>query len=874
MKCCTWQRIAKRWKQWLCIVPYTARAAYGFAQQKCGMKLSCVTGLRIKDSLLSDNGGCMLREHLIVKTRPYAYASNVIRWGNYRVTVLGTRLFRMERSENGKFRDCATQAIWYRDMPQQNFSVAWGEHKTVIDTGECRLILHENREQVCVELNGKSVRLDNFGNLLGTYRTLDCCDGDIHFKHWIEGDIPYRIELSKGVCSKTGVAIIDDSNSLSFTQDGEVINEKADGSDEYIFAFGDDYRGAVCALYALTGNTPLVPRYALGNWWSRYHVYTDKEYLRVLSAFEEREIPLSVATVDMDWHWSDSAALEKMAAEQGKNSFEYLGNSMWGGHGWTGYSWNTELFPDYRDFLKKIKAKGLKITLNLHPSDGVRFWEDQYEEMKNALALDTTSQYHIPFDFSYSGFINAYFEVLHRPYEEDGVDFWWIDWQQKPIAWYDSEECTYDPLWALNHYHYLDNADGHKTPLLLSRYAGIGSHRYPLGFSGDTFVTWKTLAYLPYFTATASNVGYTWWSHDIGGHHMGEKSDELYLRHVQYGVFSPINRLHCSCYDTMTKEPWLYGNGAGETAVTFLRLRHALIPYLYTASHQTSEQGRALIEPLYYQWKNAQAYNYKEEYLFGSQLLVAPVTSRCFPDGYARVRAWLPEGKWTDIFTGDSYEVKEGGKEITLLRDKDSIPVLIKEGGILPLSMDKGNAYDNPANLEVWSYKGNGEYTLYEDGKEQGNDGVLLTNFVSEYTESEGVCTQALTITADGDASIIPQNRIISVRFKDVPNMQVRLYVDGELTECEEWITCCAGVKIPFEQGKTYRVEVEYKALSVLEKAKLRAKDVLTKVEGDNDVKYRTYCALLKAESMEEYLSIMENSAITAVAKLRLKETL
>ena len=108
------------------------------------MKLSCVTGLRIKDSLLSDNGGCMLREHLIVKTRPYAYASNVIRWGNYRVTVLGTRLFRMERSENGKFRDCATQAIWYRDMPQQNFSVAWGEHKTVIDTGECRLILHEN----------------------------------------------------------------------------------------------------------------------------------------------------------------------------------------------------------------------------------------------------------------------------------------------------------------------------------------------------------------------------------------------------------------------------------------------------------------------------------------------------------------------------------------------------------------------------------------------------------------------------------------------------------------------------------------------------------------------------------------------------------
>jgi alpha-glucosidase (family GH31 glycosyl hydrolase) len=133
-----------------------------------------------------------------------------------------------------------------------------------------------------------------------------------------------------------------------------------------------------------------------------------------------------------------------------------------------------------------------------------------------------------------------------------------------------------DPLWSLNHYHYLDNAKEKENPLILSRYAGVGSHRYPLGFSGDTEITWATLDYLPYFTATASNVGYTWWSHDIGGHHRGEKEDELFVRHVQFGVLSPINRLHCSNWETLSKEPWYFLNGAGEIAVhAFLQERIA-----------------------------------------------------------------------------------------------------------------------------------------------------------------------------------------------------------------------------------------------------------------------------------------------------------
>ena len=156
--------------------------------------------------------------------------------------------------------------------------------------------------------------------------------------------------------------------------------------------------------------------------------------------------------------------------------------------------------------MQKIKEKNLKITLNLHPADGIRFWEQQYADMATAVGIDPTEGKYVPFDIANEDFVNAYFKILHKPYEADGVAFWWIDWQQGT----NSKMEGLDPLWALNHYHYLDNALNHSTPLILSRYCGVGSHRYPLGFSGDTFITWDTLEYLPEFTATASNVGYTW----------------------------------------------------------------------------------------------------------------------------------------------------------------------------------------------------------------------------------------------------------------------------------------------------------------------------------------------------------------------------
>ena len=531
---------------------------------------------------------------------------------------------------------------------------------------------------------------------------------------------------------------------------------------------------------------PLIPRYALGNWWSRYHAYDEKEYIHLVDRLARENIPITVATVDMDWHWSKTLEDKKHVRALGKCGDYYGGYT-----GWTGYSWNTDLFPDYKRFLKKLKDRNLKITLNLHPGSGVRWFEDKYPEMANEVGIDPASEKLIPFDMTSDTFVNAYFKVLHKPYERDGVDFWWIDWQQGSK----SNTEGLHPLWLLNHYHTLDIAKENPTPMILSRYSGIGSHRYPLGFSGDTYITWRSLDYIPFFTASASDIGYTWWSHDIGGHMHGIKSNELYVRYVQFGVFSPINRLHCTETEVCTKEPCIYMNGSGDIAKRFLRFRHKMIPYLYSASMDTSENGRALIEPLYFRYpREENAYKFKNEYFFGPELLVAPVTRKGDREKLAVTKMWLPEGKWTDIFTGDEYE---GGKTVETVRWLDSMPVLAKAGGFLVLDgRDGTNLCDEPDQLRVLSFNGSGRYILREDGGE--------TVFSSLGTET----TQTVTIVSHSSF----EGRKITLELRNITGGNVTVTEDGKEIPFDFDDDGCLSVALPcVKSGKTYTVRVEFK---------------------------------------------------------------
>lgn len=671
-----------------------------------------------------------------------------------RISLITSRLL---RTEKGSFCDLPTQIVQNRDFSNPKYTILSDKKRVNIQTEDVLFSVRKSDGKVTYAHFDSNVDTKKLGKcpLPGTTRTLDTVNG--------------KTKLENGITSRNGTAVIDDSKSLAITSEGNLLPRQK-CSDRYWFAYGHDYLAELRDFFALTGRVPLIPKYALGNWWSRYRAYTQEEYRALMNEFINREIPISVATIDMDWHWTD--VIKRFGKEAGECDPNSVSEAVFNAiaHGWTGYSWNTELFPDHKELLNWLHEKGFKVTLNIHPSQGVRFFEDAYPEMCKQLGKDPTKKELIPFDVTNKEFMKAYFEVLHNPLEEEGVDFWWIDWQQGTK----SKIPGLDPLWALNHYH-TKNADrGEKRPLILSRYAGLGSHRFPLGFSGDTIVTWESLDFQPYFTNCAANAGYTWWSHDIGGHMRGIQDDELYLRWLQYGVFSPINRLHSSNSDYMGKEPWKKSYAVNKISEDFLRLRHKMIPYLYTANYRTHILGEPICMPMYYRYDTPEAYEAKNQYIFGGQLIVCPITK---PQdkrlNLSSVDVWLPEGRWTDIFNGRIYQ---GGRWIKMYRDLDSIPVLAPEGAIIPMyknSKTNNISLDQPLEIHIW--RGNGEYELYEDdgeSKAYQNGEYSLTKFVLEEKDND---IRLTVIPSSKTPEFMPKEREVYIKFRDLEVEDIKI---------------------------------------------------------------------------------------------------
>lgn len=669
--------------------------------------------------------------------------------GDVRFTVITDRLIRIER---GNFTDNATLTVISRNFADANFSVDKTDSELKIETKYLILRFKKDSEfsadNLSIRLKDKPYTEWHFGekplfNLGGTVSTLDC----------INGECP----IDDGVCSIDGYAIIDDSKTPVFDDEGWfAVREKTE--DYYFFGYGHDYTECVKDYYRLTGIPDMLPAFALGNWWSRYHRYSDVEYLELMDKFDEKDVPLSVGIVDMDWH------ITKMDTPD----WDYWKD------GWTGYTWDKEVFPNYKMFLEQLHARNLKTALNLHPADGIRNFDDMYEEMADAMGVDKKSGKVIPFDCLNPKFLKEYFEILHFPYEKNGVDFWWMDWQQGTDYWwihrYDKTvnplECI-KPLWLLNHMHYLAQKRDGKRGFVFSRFAGYGSQRYPIGFSGDTIISWESLAFQVYFTATASNIGYSWWSHDIGGHARGIRDDELNARWIQFGVFSPIFRLHTTDDLFLGREPWNYGLECETVVEDFMRLRHKLFPYLYTMNYRNYSELLPLMRPMYHtNPEQKEAYSVPRQYWFGSELIVSPITEKGDDkSGFAKADVWLPDGIFVDWFTGFVYK---GGKKFEAFRPLNQMPLFIKAGGIVPMqSHEKGdNTLGLKTDLEVTvAAGGNGSFTMFEDDGESTDyeNGKFCK---TPFTFSWGDKTAEFTIEkSEGDITVVPKLRNYKIKF-------------------------------------------------------------------------------------------------------------
>jgi alpha-glucosidase (family GH31 glycosyl hydrolase) len=651
---------------------------------------------------------------------PVASPQATVVVGHARFTVLTPQMIRMEWAADGKFEDRASFVFLNRNLPVPPFTHTLHNGLLTLQTTALTLTyappaggdgrFTDSDLQIRLSVNGRATDwrpgMPNPGNLLGTTRTLD----GSHGSHTME-------PIGQGLISRDGWTLVDDStrplfDSANFSfAEGEqspwpwvVLRPSGPRQDWYFFGYGHDYRRALADYVKVAGRIPIPPRFVFGNWWSRYWAYSDQELNALVRGFRQNDTPLSVLVIDMDWHKTFDLSWWKPRQDASGHTL-----------GWSGYTWNPLLFPDPKAFLAGIHRQGLHVALNLHPASGIQPWDTHFAAMARAMGMNPATAKYVPFDITDKKFASSYFRIMLHPMERDGVDVWWLDWQQENHTALPGV----NPTWWIGYTYFSDQAREGKRPMTMNRWGGLGGHRYPIGFSGDTISDWAGLAFQPWFTATSANVGFAYWSHDIGGHIPGAVSPELYTRWLQFGIFSPVLRTHTTKNPEAERRIWAYPEPYSSIMRRTIHLRSALEPYIYTEARRTYDTGVAFLHPLYYDWPEQEdAYTAKSEYMFGENLLVAPVTRPVASDSQlAFERVWLPPGAWTEWETGKRFT---GPAWVDREFSIDQIPVYVRHGAILPMAQPPdhlGQAPLDPLVLTIFPLDDgqSSRYTLYQD---------------------------------------------------------------------------------------------------------------------------------------------------------------
>lgn len=679
-----------------------------------------------------------------------------IQGSKYRITILSDGLIRLEYNKAGLFNDYPTELVWFRNFSVPEFNIREDERFLEITTTKFKLNYMKNKPF-------KGSKLNPIGNLkvelLNTEKVW-------YYGHPEVRNFGYPSALddinmkNKGLYSQDGFVTLNDSKSMYFEETGTLIESINDHVDLYLFMYNTNFNDCLKDYFELTGKPALIPRYALGNWWSRNTNYNDRSLKKLIEDFNYYDIPMSVLMLNPDWH---------IRSYDGKDNLT------------SGFTWNNEKHSSPTDMIKYLHSNGVRLGLNIDPESGIYPYEQLYNKALSYLNKEVGDI--IPFNALDYRFLDVYFKLFIHPLDNNGVDFFWLDSNPK-----DKHK-----LWLLSHYHFYDmKRDYKRRPMVLSKDAGVAPHRYPVLYSGKTEVNWETLKKIPYYNAMAAHKGVSYYSHDIGGYHKGIEDNELYVRFVQLGVFSPIMKFGSDKGKYYKREPWLWSIKTYNIAQQYLKLRHRMIPYLYTEAYNYYKNSKPLIEPIYYQYPDLyDDDNYRNQYFLGSSLYVSPIVNK---KEYIMNRVihkfFIPEGIWYDIFTGKKFP---GGKNyVSFFKDQD-YPVFARSGSIIPYGEnDNLNDTTPPKNMEIHIFPGKDNiYQLYEDDGVSDlylKDFYLLTNIEYNYLPNNyTVIVRAIA----GKSGIVPLERNYKFRFRNTKkadsvvayfnNQQIlsKSYVDG-----------------------------------------------------------------------------------------------
>lgn len=449
---------------------------------------------------------------------------------------------------------------------------------------------------------------------------------------------------------------------------GQVQFSVEDQSIEYYVVAGPTPKEVLRRYTALTGRPALPPAWSFGLWLTTSFCtpYDEETVTSFVDGMAERDLPLSVFHFDCFW------------------MREYQ---------WSDFRWDPEVFPDPEGMLRRLRERGLKVSVWINPYIAQRsglfaeaaaagylvrrpngdIW--QWDLWQPGMAL---------VDFTNPAAREWYADQL-RALLDQGIDSFKADFGERvptDVVWHDGSDPErmhnyYAQLYNSTVFELLEKERGPGDAVLFARSATAGGQQFPVHWGGDCFASLGAMAESLRGGLSLSLSGFGFWSHDIGGFE-GTPDPAVFKRWLAFGLLSSHSRLHGN---VSYRVPWAFGDEAVDVARKFTRLKHRLMPYLYGAAVEAHRTGVPVMRPMVLEFPDDPACRTLDrQYMLGPDLLVAPVFT-----AEGDVEFYVPEGTWTHLLTGETVEGPAFRRETHAF---DSLPLYVRPGALLPLGAD------------------------------------------------------------------------------------------------------------------------------------------------------------------------------------------
>ena len=486
--------------------------------------------------------------------------------------------------------------------------------------------------------------------------------------------------LSAVLSNRNYALIFDNSASgymdLGHTESDIMQFEAVGGRTAYVVVAGTDYPNIIENFVEITGKQPLPPRWALGNFASRFGYKTEQQTRDTVQGFIDQDFPLDAVVLDLYWFGNDIKG--------------FMGN----------LDWDKETFPTPQKMMADFKAKGVKTVLITEPF--ILSSSDKWQEaVDNQVLAKNHAGAPRRFDFYFgnTGLIDVFdtkasewFNTVYTDLFTQGAAGWWGDLGEPEVHPADSihnfnglqvtgDEIhnAYGHMWAKRVFENQLAIAPEQRPFIMMRSGFVGSQRYGMiPWTGDVSRSWGGLKPQVELSLQMGLLGLGYTHSDLGGFAGGEEFDqELYIRWLQYGVFQPVFRPHAQ--DNIAPEPIFHDTQTKDILREYVKLRYAMLPYNYSLAYENSLTGMPLMRPVFFEDpSNQNLIDIKDSYFWGDAFLVKPITE----PNLTAVSMDLPQGVWFDYWTDKKYQ---GNQTIELATQLDRLPVMVRGGSFIPM---------------------------------------------------------------------------------------------------------------------------------------------------------------------------------------------